>query len=112
MKGNGYFAHGETVKEARQALIDKIFENMDTDEAIDKFLDTFKKGKKYTAKDFYNWHHILTGSCEKGRKSFMKDRGIEFEDKLSVDEFIELCEDSYGGDVIKQLKERYKNVSK
>ena len=110
VKGQGYFAHGETVKEARQALQSKIFENMDTDEAIDKFIEKFKKGRKYIAKDFYEWHHFLTGSCEMGRRSFMQDHGITFEDKLTVDEFIELCKNSYGGDIITQLKERWNEI--
>ena len=107
VKGQGYFAHGETVKDARQALQSKIFENMDTEEAISQFLNTFKKGQQYSAKDFYDWHHYLTGSCEMGRKSFMRDHDITFEDKLTVEEFISLCEHSYGGDIIKQLKERW-----
>lgn len=110
VKGQGYFAHGETVKEAREALQSKIFENMDTDEAIDKFIDTFENGKKYSAKDFYEWHHYLTGSCEMGRKSFMQNHDITFEDKLTVNEFIELCENSYGGDIITQLKERWQEI--
>ena len=107
VKGNGYFAHGETVKQAREALQSKIFENMDTDEAIEKFLETFKKGQTYPGKDFFLWHHYLTGSCEMGRNSFVKDKGLNLEDKYTVDEFISLCEDSYGGEIIKQLKERY-----
>ena len=106
-KGNGYFAHGETLKEARQALHEKIFENMDTDEAIERFLSTFEKGKKYPAKDFYEWHHYLTGSCEMGRKSFMRDRNVTFDDMYTVDEFIAMCENSYGGEIIKELKERW-----
>ncbi len=106
VKGQGYFAHGETVKEAREALQSKIFKNMDTDETIDKFIDTFEKGKKYSAKDFYEWHHYLTGSCEMGRKSFMQDHEITFDDELTVDEFIELCENAYGGEIIARLKKR------
>ena len=106
-KGNGYFAHGETLKEARQALHEKIFENMDTDEAIERFLSTFEKEKKYPAKDFYEWHHYLTGSCEMGRKSFMRDRNVTFDDMYTVDEFIAMCENSYGGEIIKELKERW-----
>ena len=106
-KGNGYFAHGETLKEARQALQEKIFENMDTDEAIERFLYTFEKEKKYPAKDFYEWHHYLTGSCEMGRKSFMRDRNVTFDDMYTVDEFIAMCENSYGGKIIKELKERW-----
>ena len=67
-KNERYFAHGETLKEARRALQEKILENMDTDEAIERFLSTFEKEKKYPVKDFYEWHHYLTGSCEMGRK--------------------------------------------
>ena len=106
VKGQGYFAHGETTKKARQALQSKIFENMDTDEAIDQFLEKFKKGRKYSAKDFYEWHHILTGSCEMGRKSFMQAHNITFEDKLTVDEFINLTKNAYGSDIIQQLAEK------
>ena len=106
-KGNGYFAHGETLKEAKESLRKKIFENMDTDETIEHFLSTFEKEKKYSARDFYEWHHYLTGSCEMGRKSFMQDRNITFGDMYTVDEFITLCENSYGGEIIKELKERW-----
>ena len=106
-KGNGYFAHGETLKEAKKALQEKILENMNTDETIERFLSTFEKNKKYPTKDFYDWHHYLTGSCEMGRKSFMQDRNITFDDMYTVDEFITLCENSYGGEIIKELKERW-----
>ena len=106
-KNERYFAHGETLKEARRALQEKILENMDTDEAIERFLSTFKKEKKYPAKDFYEWHHYLTGSCEMGRKTFMRDRNVTFDDTYTVDEFIALCENSYGSEIIKELKERW-----
>lgn len=106
-KGNGYFAHGRTLKEARLALRKKILENMDTDETIERFLSTFEKEKKYPAENFYEWHRYLTGSCEMGRKSFMQDRNINFDDMYTVDEFIALCENSYGGETIKELKERW-----
>lgn len=106
-KNERYFAHGETLKDAREALRKKILENMDTDETIEQFLSAFEKEKKYPAIDFYEWHHYLTGSCEMGRKSFMQDRNITFDDIYTVDEFITLCEDSYGGEIIKELKERW-----
>ena len=106
-KNERYFAHGETLKEARRALQEKILENMDTDEAIERFLSTFEKEKKYPVKDFYEWHHYLTGSCEMGRKSFMRDRNVTFDDTYTVDEFIALCENSYGGEIIKELKGRW-----
>lgn len=106
-KSDKYFAHGETLKEARRALQEKILENMDTDEAIERFLSIFEKEKKYPVKDFYEWHHYLTGSCEMGRKAFMHDKNITFDDTYTVDEFIALCENSYGGKIIKELKERW-----
>ena len=106
VKGNGYFAHGETIKEAQQALQGKIFENMDTEEAIERFLCTFKKGEKYKGQDFFLWHHYLTGSCEMGRRAFVRDRGLDLEAYYTVEEFLELCKDSYGGDILQQLQER------
>lgn len=45
VKGNGCFAHGKTPREAQEALRKKMLENMDTDEAIDKFCETFKAAK-------------------------------------------------------------------
>lgn len=108
VKGNGYFAHGETVREAFNALRSKFFENMDSEETIESFTKKFEKNKKYPCKDFYEWHHYLTGSCEMGRKSFMQNKGITFDDSFTVDEFIEICENDYGSEIIKQLKERWK----
>lgn len=110
-KGNGYFAHGETLKDAREALRGKILKNMNIDETIEQFLSTFEKEKKYPARDFYNWHHYLTGSCEMGRKSFLRDRNIDFEDMYTVDEFIDICKDSFGNEVILKLKEKWENIS-
>ena len=110
-KNERYFAHGETLKEAKQALRKKILENMNTDETIEQFLSTFEKEKKYPAKDFYEWHHYLTGSCEMGRKSFMQDRNITFDDMYTVDEFIDICKDSFGNEAILKLKEKWESIS-
>lgn len=110
VKGNGYFAHGKTCKEAQEALQAKIFENMDTEQAIDKFIETFKKGKKYPGHMFYEWHHYLTGSCEMGRDSFVHNHGINLDDMYTVDEFIELCKNDYGSEIIQQLSERWKGA--
>ena len=107
VKGNGYFAHGKTLKDARESLIEKFFESMDGEEVIEKFLDTFRNDEKYPGTEFFKWHHYLTGSCLMGRESFVKNRGLSLDDLYTVDEFIELCENDYGSDIIKQLKERW-----
>ena len=107
VKGDRMFAHGETPQEAQEALRKKMFENMDPDEAIEKFFDTFKKGECYSGHDFFDWHHYLTGSCEMGRTAFVRNRGIDLDKTYTVDEFIELTENDYGRNVIRRLKERY-----
>ena len=81
---------------------------MDIDETISEFRKKFKPGVKYPGEDFFVWHHYLTGSCEMGRRSFVNDREIDLSDTFTPEEFIEICKDAYGGEIIRQLKERYK----
>ena len=107
VKGHGYFAHGKTLEEAMQSLQEKIFEDMDTEETIGMFLDKFKKGEKYEGTEFFEWHHHLTGSCLMGRESFVKNHGLDVNALYTVDEFISICENDYGSEVIKELKERW-----
>ena len=109
VKAQRCFAHGETLREAQEALEDKLFEDMDTDEKIRLFIDKFSLDKEYPAKDFYDWHNKLTGSCEMGRKAFARDHDIDIEnDVMTVTEFINLTKNSFGGSVIKQLAEELK----
>ena len=109
VKGNGYFAHGETLKEAQEALEEKIIDNLDVEEKIELFKEKFPdRNKKYPAKEFYQWHHNLTGSCEMGRRNFAVSHGIDVEnDMLTVDEFMDLTENAYCGEIIKQLRDSY-----
>ena len=105
--GHDLFAHGESAAKAQEALQEKIFANMDTDEAIEAFISEFVPGKKYPARDFYVWHNRLTGSCEFGRNKFVREHGIDLENgTYTVEEFIEITKDDFGGDVIRQIKER------
>ena len=110
-KGNGYFAHGDTLKGAVDALQDKIYETLDTDEKIGRFITEVDADKKYPAKFFYDWHHRLTGSCEMGRKDFAERHDIDLDtDRFTVREFINLTENAYGGEIIRKVKERlYEN---
>lgn len=105
VKEDRYFAHGETLAEANASLQDKSFEEMPTEERIAAFWKCHKKGVKYPTKDFFEWHHKLTGSCLMGRQQFAKDHGIDLEGEMTVEEFITLTENSFGGDIIKQLEE-------
>ena len=106
-KFEGAFAHGKTIKEAYEALQEKLLEDMPVEERIEKFLKEFKIGVKYPNKKFFEWHHILTGSCLFGRQQFCKNRGIDLDGEMTVERFIELTENDYGGETIKELKGRY-----
>ena len=107
VKGHNKFAHGETCKKAIQSLQEKIFQNMNTDEAIEEFKERFKNNKKYKGTEYYVWHHILTGSCKMGRDTFVKNHSLDLEKTYTVKEFIKVCENDYGGNIIKQLKKYY-----
>jgi hypothetical protein len=105
VKEGRYFAHGETLAEANAALRDKLFEVMPTEKRIAAFWECHKKGVKYPTKDFFEWHHKLTGSCLMGRQQFAKDHGVDLEGKMTVAEFIKLTKNAFGGEIIKRLEE-------
>lgn len=104
VKGNGYFAHGSTLKKAIDSLHKKIFDSLDSAEKIKMFINIFEHGKTYPGTDFFDWHNRLTGSCLMGRETFVKNKGLDLNKLYTVDEFIAICEDDYGSEIIKQLK--------
>jgi hypothetical protein len=110
VKHNSIFAHGETLHEAQQALENKLFAEMEVEERIEMFLKEFEPNKKYKGSVFFDWHNKLTGSCEMGRKSFIRDNNLSLDDEYTVDEFIAITENSYGSEIIKQLKASWKRL--
>ena len=103
-KSGNTFAHGNTLKEAIDALHEKLFDDMPEEDRIAEFFKAHSPGVKYPAKDLFVWHNRLTGSCEAGRMSFVRSHDIDLEnDTFTIEEFINLCKDSYGGETIKKL---------
>ena len=103
-KSGNTFAHGNTLKEAIDALHKKLFDDMPEEDRIAEFFKAHSPGVKYPAKDLFVWHNRLTGSCEAGRMSFVRSHDIDLEnDTFTIEEFINLCKDSYGGETIKKL---------
>ena len=106
-QGNA-FAHGETLHKAREALLEKLFNDMPTEDRIAAFCAEFKTGVKRPAMDFFSWHHRLTGSCEQGRREFARQHDVDIDnDELTPEEFFELTRDSYGGSIIKQTEKAF-----
>ena len=108
-KVGDYFAHGDTTHQATQDANSKYLQDMPEEERIKAFVDAHPSIKdKYPASDLFEWHNTLTGSCRMGRENFCKERGINIEeDSFTIEEFVELTKDSYGGDIIKQILEAY-----
>ncbi len=107
VKQDGFFAHGDTLRGAMEAMRDKLMEDMPEDERIDAFLRETNRKKPYPAQYFYDWHHRLTGSCDMGRKAFAKDHGIDLKDgTMTLHEFLELTKNAYGGKVIRRVLQR------
>ena len=107
VKQDNFFAHGETLAEAMEALRDKLFEDMPEEERIAAFLAETKDGKAYPAQYFYDWHHRLTGSCDMGRRQFARDHGIDVDNTtMTLREFLDLTKDAYGGSVIRKAQEK------
>lgn len=107
VKNNHWFAHGNTLKQALIDLEHKTFKNMNIDDKISEFRKKFNNKDSYKGEDFFDWHHILTGSCLAGRTNFVESRNYDLNKLYTVKEFIKICENSYGGEVIKKLKEFY-----
>ena len=97
-------AHGETIKEALLSAQEKYFLSIDFEQKKEQLLKLFKEKKKLSVKELYIWHGLLTGSCRFGRSEFQKEHNLKDDDLLSLDEFIQLTENSFGGDKIRLLK--------
>ena len=111
VKQDGCFAHGDTLADAMSALRDKLFEDMSEEERIAAFIAEHRLGQKYPCRDLYDWHHRLTGSCDMGRREFARDHGIDVDvETRTVEEFIELTRNAYGGEVIRHLEAAYKRT--
>ena len=105
-KQESHFAHGKTLSEAVSTVAEKAFEDIPEEERIAEFWKCHENGVKYPARDLYDWHHRLTGSCEMGRNTFAAEHGIDLNsDMFTVAEFVELCGKSYGGEIIQKLAE-------
>lgn len=107
-KTGNSFAHGKTVKEAIKDVEEKEQQKIPIEKRIEMFKEHFENpDAEHTGKEFYNWHHILTGSCRMGRDEFCKANGIDLERKYTVTFFLEITENAYGGDVIRKVIESY-----
>ncbi len=108
VKEGNHFAHGETLHDAYASLQEKMYDDSTEEERIAAFKEKFPEyNVPYDNADLFAYHHVLTGSCRMGRENFVANHGLSLDGKTTVKEFVELTEDSYGGDIIKKLKDEY-----
>ena len=100
-----YFAHGETLHKAFEDARNKAFQDLSEEERIEKFKEQYPdKDVKIPAKELYEWHNRLTGSCEMGRRNFAYQHGIDIDkDRFTIMEFVNLTKNDYRGDVIAKI---------
>lgn len=104
VKDGNKFAHGDTLRNAFDSLQEKLYDDSTKEKRIEVFKKKFPNyDTKYSNKDLFTYHHVLTGSCIMGRETFVADKGLSLDGKTSIREFVELTKDSYGGNIIKKL---------
>ena len=103
-----YFGHGDTAHSALEAANAKYNKNRPLSDRIDEFVKEFPTlQNEATVKKFYDWHHVLTGSCEFGREEFRKRHNLTFDEVHTVGWFLDITKNNYGKDVIKQVRKMY-----
>ena len=104
-RGN-FFAHGNTLHAAVEAVEAKWMENRPLDERIAEFVKTHQSLEEPYG-DLFDWHHVLTGSCEFGRRQWCEEHGYKPTDSITLRTFFEQTRNDYGGDIIGQVANSY-----
>lgn len=109
VKVGNFFAHAKTLKDAYVYAEAKEMYRMPIDELVEKFKEKFGSlDSEHTGKEFYDWHHILTGSCRMGRDEFCKSHDIDLKKMYSVRYFLDITKNAYGDHIINQIRKAYK----
>ena len=88
--GNGKYAHGDTIKDAKKDLIYKI-SNRDKSSYKHLTLDS-----ELSFEDAIECYRVITGACSLGTKDFVENYLTEKKYKYTIREMIELTKGRYG----------------
>ena len=95
--GEGKWAHGETLKEAKDDLLYKIGER-NKGNYKDLSLDS-----ELSFKEAIVCYRVITGACSFGTRDFIENRLDDKKDEYTISEIIELTEGEYGNEVFKEF---------
>ena len=96
--GSKTFAHGETIKQAKDSLIYKI-SNRDTSMYKDYTLDTV-----VTFEEAIKMYRVITGACEAGTRNFVEHL-TKKKKKYTIQEIVTATEGQYGSDTFREFFE-------
>ena len=96
--GNGRWAHGDTIAEARKDLVYKI-SNRDKSVYESLTLDS-----ELTFGECIQCYRVITGACAAGTRNYVENRLPKpHKEKYTVREMIELTAGEYGSDTLKEF---------
>ena len=76
-------------------------------ERLNKFIETHNLTDKYSAKELYRWHTLLTLSCQNGKNKFFEEHGYDLDkDEATLPEFFDAVANEYGGEIIQYIKQK------
>jgi len=103
---DGVYAHGNTVKQARDSLLYKLSENRDTTPYRTWTLDT-----SVTKQQAIQSYMAITGACATGTRHFVETTfGDKVPARTTVRNVIEMTAGQYGSDVYKKFFSENKNL--
>lgn len=104
--------YGKDLHETHKAAQRESAIQLPKEERLKMFVQRFPSpDEMIPIKELYNWHHVLTGACKYWSKEWCKRRGFNLESNrlVSVRQFVNLTKREWGGDIIMELKNYYKD---
>ena len=95
--GNGKYAHGETIKEAKEDLIDKI---------SDRGTSSYKGmtlDNELSFQQAIECYRVITGACSQGTRSFVESKIVTPKSSYTIAEIIKLTDGNYGNESFKNF---------
>ena len=96
--GEGHWAHGVTLEDAKDDLLYKITDRNKSD------YENLTLDSELSFEDAIMCYRVITGACSFGTRDFIKNRlGNNKKDKYTIKEIIELTEGEYGNTTFKNF---------
>jgi len=96
--GNGRYAHGDSLSEAREDLIYKLNSDVNKDD-----FKNLKLTDKLSFEQAVSCYRAITGACSFGVKDFVERNKINKKEKYSVTEIINLTKGEFGSEVLQEF---------